>query len=152
MTDATLRSRLEADVRTAMKSGDVLLRDTLRFILAALKYAELDKREALTPAEEQSFLLKQGKRMQESIEQFSAANRQDLVDHEAAQLAIVKRYLPAELTDDELAALVAEAIAETGAEGPKDLGKVMKALTPMANGRADGKRLSAAARAALQPA
>jgi uncharacterized protein YqeY len=89
--------------------------------------------------------------MQESIEQFVAGGREDLADHERAQLAIVKRYLPAELSDDELYALVRDAIAETGAEGPKDLGKVMKMLTAKAQGRADGKRLSAAARAALQP-
>lgn len=150
--DQTLKSRMEADLRAAMKSGDVLLRDTLRFVLAGLKNVEIDKRAGLTPGEEQSFLLKQGKRMQESIDQFTAGGRQDLADHEIAQLAIVKRYLPAELTDDELNALVAEMVAETGAEGLKDLGKVMKALTAKAHGRADGKRLSAAARAVLQPA
>jgi uncharacterized protein YqeY len=149
--ETTLRSRLETDMRAAMKSGDTLLRDTLRFLLAGVKNIEIDKRAALTPDDEQSFLLKQGKRMQESIDVFSAAGRQDLADHEISQLAIVKRYLPTELTEDELRSLVAEVIAETGAEGPKDLGKVMKALTPRAEGRADGKRLSAAVRAALQP-
>ena len=149
--ETTLRSRLETDMRAAMKSGDTLLRDTLRFLLAGVKNLEIDKRAGLTPDDEQSLLLKQGKRMQESIDVFSAAGRQDLADHEISQLAIVKRYLPAELTEDELRSLVAEVIAETGAEGPKDLGKVMKALTPRAAGRADGKRLSAAVRAALQP-
>lgn len=142
---------MESDLKSAMKCGDVLLRDTLRFVLAGLKNAEIDKRGPLAADEEQSFLLKQGKRMQESIDQFVAGGREDLADHERAQLAIVKRYLPAELTDDELEALVRESIAETGAEGPKDLGKVMKALTAKAQGRADGKRLSAAVRAALQP-
>jgi uncharacterized protein YqeY len=151
MMEQSLRSKMESDLKGAMKSGDVLLRDTLRFILAGLKNAEIDKRDELTPDEEQSFLLRQGKRMQESIEQFVAGGREDLADHERAQLAIVKRYLPAELSDDELYALVRDAIAETGAEGPKDLGKVMKMLTAKAQGRADGKRLSAAARAALQP-
>lgn len=150
--EATLRSRLETDMRAAMKSGDTLVRDTVRFVLAGLKNVEIDKRAPLSPEEERQFLLRQGKRMQESIDQFTAAGRQDLADHEIAQLAIVKRYLPSELSDDELNALVAEVIAETGAEGPKDLGKVMKVLTPRAEGRADGKRLSAAVRAALQPA
>lgn len=150
--DATLKSRLETDMRAAMKSGDSFLRDTVRFILSGLKNVEIDKRAPLTAEEEQSFLLKQGKRMQESIDQFSAAGRQDLADHEIAQLAIVKRYLPTELTDEELNVLVAEVISETGADGVKDLGKVMKVLTPRARGRADGKRLSAAVRAALQPA
>lgn len=150
--ESTLRTRMETDMRAAMKSGDVLLRDTLRFVLAGLKNAEIDKRGELTEEEGRAFLLKQGKRMQESIEQFAAAGRTDLVDHESAQLAIVKRYLPSELTDQELDALVKGAIAETGAEGPKDLGKVMKVLTAKAEGRADGKRLSAAVRAALQPA
>ncbi len=147
--DQTLKSRLETDMRAAMKSGDTFLRDTVRFVLSGLKNVEIDKRAALTTEEEQSFLLKQGKRMQESIDQFSAAGRTDLADHEIAQLAIVKRYLPAELTEAELAVLVSEVIAETGVEGPKDLGKVMKVLTPRAEGRADGKRLSAAVRAAL---
>jgi uncharacterized protein YqeY len=147
-----LKSRLETDMRAAMKSGDVLVRDTVRFILSGLKNVEIDKRAPLTPDEAQSFLMKQGKRMQESIDIFTTAGRQDLADHEIAQLSIVRRYLPTELTDDELAALVAEVIAETGAEGPKDLGKVMKTLTPRAEGRADGKKLSAAVRAALQPA
>ncbi len=150
--EPTLKSRLETDMRAAMKSGDTFQRDTVRFILSGLKNVEIDKRAPLTTEEEQSFLLKQGKRMQESIDVFSAAGRNDLADHEIAQLAIVKRYLPTELTDDELAALVAEVVAETGAQAPADLGKVMKLLTPRAEGRADGKRLSAAVRAALQKA
>ena len=138
-------------MRAAMKSGDAFTRDTVRFILSGLKNVEIDKRGPLTAEEEQSFLMKQGKRMQESIDQFSAAGRHDLENHEVAQLAIVKRYLPAALTEDELSAMVASVIAETGAEGAKDLGKVMKVLTPRAEGRADGKRLSSAVRAALQP-
>lgn len=150
--EPTVKSRMEADLKVAMKSGDVLLRDTLRFVLAGLKNAEIDKRGPLTSDEVQALLLKQGKRMQESIDQFAAGGREDLADHERAQMAIVKRYLPAELTEDELTELVRAAIAETGATGPKDLGMVMKALTASAQGRADGKRLSAAARAALQPA
>jgi uncharacterized protein YqeY len=150
--EQSLRSKMESDLKSAMKSGDVLLRDTLRFVLAGLKNAEIDKRGSLTPDEEQSFLLRQGKRMQESIDQFVAGGREDLADHERAQMAIVKRYLPAELTDEELTELVRAAIAETGAAGPKDLGKVMKSLTVSAQGRADGKRLSAAARTALESA
>ncbi len=149
--DITLRSRLETDMRAAMKSGDVLVRDTVRFVLSGLKNVEIDKRAPLTEDEEQSFLMRQGKRMQESIDIFTSAGRQDLADHEIAQLAIVKRYLPTELTDEELTSLVAAVIAETGADGPKDLGKVMKILTPRAEGRADGKKLSAAVRTALQP-
>jgi len=149
--EPTLRSRLETDMRAAMKSGDVLVRDTVRFVLSGLKNVEIDKRAPLTEDEEKSFLMRQGKRMQESIDIFTSAGRQDLADHEIAQLAIVKRYLPTELTDEELTSLVAAVIAETGADGPKDLGKVMKILTPRAEGRADGKKLSAAVRTALQP-
>ena len=94
--EPTLKSRMESDLKVAMKSGDVLLRDTLRFILSGLKNAEIDKRGPLTPDETQALLLKQGKRMQESIDQFVAGGREDLADHERAQMAIVKRYLPAE--------------------------------------------------------
>ncbi len=89
------------------------------------------------------------KRHQESIDQFGAAGRTDLVDKEESQLAVLKRYLPEELSDDEVSAMVAEVIAETGATSPKALGKMMPLLIPRHAGRADGKRLSDAAKSAL---
>lgn len=144
-----LRPRLEADLKDAMKSGDTVAKETIRFTLAALKNLEIDNRAGITPADELALLQRQVKRQQESIDQFRAAGREDLVNIELAQLAILKRYLPEEMSDGDLAALVRDAVAETGATGPKEMGKVMPVAIAKAAGRADGKRLSAAVKAAL---
>jgi len=132
-----------------MRNRDAELRDTLRFILSAVKNGEIDKRASLTPEEEIALLRTQAKQRRDSIDQFRAGGRDELADREAAQLAILERYLPQQMTDDELAAFVAQGIRETGAEGPKDLGKVMGLLNERAEGRVDGRRLSAAVRQAL---
>ncbi len=149
MTDATLDTQLMDDLKTAMKAGDTTTRDTIRYTMSSLKNARIDKGSALTPLEETAVLQRDAKRRQESIDQFRAAGRTDLVDKEEAQLAVLKRYLPAELTDEEVKALVAGAIAETGVTSQKELGKLMPVLIAKAAGRADGKRLNEAARAAL---
>jgi uncharacterized protein YqeY len=146
---ATLRQRMEDDVKTAMKSGDTGSRDTIRFFLAAVKNAEIDKRDALTEEEGVTLLHRQAKRLAESIEQFRAGGRDDLAEKEIAQLAILRRYLPEEMTDDDLADLARVVVAETGATTAKDLGRVMPILIERVAGRADGKRISSAARAAL---
>lgn len=147
--DITLRQRLETDMKNAMRSGDVLTRDTVRFVLAALKNAEIDHGGPISDKEGNALLQRQAKRMQESIEQFDAAGRTDLADRERKQIAIVNRYLPEPLTDGELDAMVTAAVADAGASSLKDLGAVMKLLTERADGRGDGRRLSAAVRAAL---
>lgn len=147
--DITLRQRLESDMKNAMRSGDVLTRDTVRFVLAALKNAEIDRGGPISDKEGNALLQRQAKRMQESIEQFDAAGRTDLADREREQIAIVNRYLPEPLTDGELDAMVTAALADAGAASLKDLGAVMKLLTERADGRADGRRLSAAVRAVL---
>src|ERR671917_414304 len=90
-----------------------------------------------------------GKQLTDAIDQYEAAGRQDLADHEAAQLRVLKRYLPSELSDDELNGLVAAAIAETGASGPKDMGRVMPVAMQQVAGRADGRRVNAAVKTAL---
>jgi uncharacterized protein len=145
----TLRKRLETDLKTAMKDGDATSRDTIRYLLAALKNAEIDKRDALDAKEELALLQRQAKRQNESIEQFRAGGRKDLAEREENQLAILKRYLPAELTDHEVETLAHDVVAELGAVSIKDLGRVMPVLIERAGGRADGKRLSNAARMAL---
>jgi len=147
----TLRERLQNDMKDAMRAREQVRLDTIRFILAAVKNAEIDARGALSADDEMQVLNRMVKRMLESIEQYEAAKREDLAERERAQLAIVKHYLPAELDDAGLAALVAEVVAEVGATGPKDMGKVMPALLPKVAGRADGKRVSAAVKAALTP-
>jgi uncharacterized protein YqeY len=147
--DASLRQRLEEDLKTAIKTGDQTARDTLRFTLAAIKYAEIEKRGPLTPEDELALLQRETKRRADSIDQFRAGKREDLVANEEAQLAVLRRYLPAALSDEALATLVAEVIAETGAAGPKDMGRVMPVLMQRVAGRADGRRLSTAVRDAL---
>lgn len=149
VSEQTLDSRLQDDLKSAMRSGDTTARDTIRFTMSSLKNARIDKGRPLTPQEETAVLQRDAKRRQESIDQFRAGGREDLVDKEEAQLAVLKTYLPAALSDEEIAALVSEVITETGATSPKDLGKLMPILIERAAGRADGKRLSDAARAAL---
>lgn len=148
----SVRERLQNDMKDAMRARDQVALDTIRFVLAAIKNAEIDNRGPLSAEDEMQVLNRMVKRMLESIEQFEAAKRDDLAEREKTQLAIVKRYLPEELSDADLAALVAEVVAELGASGPKDMGKVMPALLPKIAGRADGKRVSAAVKAALTPA
>ncbi|HYP61988.1 MAG TPA: GatB/YqeY domain-containing protein [Thermomicrobiales bacterium] len=148
MTDS-IKARMEADLKVAMKAGDVTARETLRFTLAALKNAEIDKRSALTPTEEMDVLKTQSKRRVDSIEQYRAAGRVDLVDRETAQLEVLKRYMPTEMSDDELTALVRDAVARVGASSPKEMGKVMPVALKAAGDRASGKRVSDAVRQAL---
>jgi uncharacterized protein YqeY len=145
----SLRQRLEADMRSAMKSGDVLGRDTIRFLLSALKNAEIEKRGELDEDESNALLQRQAKRMNESIEQFRAGGRIDLADRETAQLSILLRYLPAELSDDELADLARQVVAETGATSAKDMRLVMPVMIERVANRASGKRISSAVLAAL---
>lgn len=149
MSDQTLDAQLQNDLKTAMKAGDTTARDTIRYTMSSLKNARIDKGGPLTPQEEIAVMQRDARRHQESIDQFRAGGRPDLVEKEEAELAVLKRYLPAELSDAEVDALVADAIAETGASSPKDVGKLMPVLIQKAAGRADGKRLNEAARAAL---
>lgn len=149
MAEPTVRERLEEDLKSAMRAGETVSRDAIRYILSAVKNAEIDARGSSAPADPVAALRRLGKQLNDSIEQYEAAGRQDLADHERAQLDVLRRYLPAELPDDELNALVAEAIAETGATGAKNMGRVMPVAMRLAAGRADGRRINAAVRAAL---
>lgn len=151
MTEPTIRQRLEEDLKTAMRSRDTQSRDALRYILAAVKNAEIDARGSSGTADIEGALRRLGKQLADAIEQYRAGGREDLAEREAAQLTVLKRYLPAELSEDELTRLVADVIAETGASGPKDMGKVMPVAMQRAAGRADGRRISAAVKAALAP-
>src|SRR5680860_217607 len=123
--DDGLRQQLQDDLKLAMKARDEVTRDTIRFTLAAIKYAEIEKGGPLTAAEELSLLQRETKRRVDSIEQFSNAGRLDLVERAEEQMAVLKKYLPVELTHDELQALVQAAIVEAGATDIKELGKVM---------------------------
>jgi uncharacterized protein YqeY len=132
-----------------MRAGDTVSRDAIRYILSAVKNAEIDARGTGEAADPVAALRRVAKQLNDAIEQYRAADRQDLADREAAQLAVLQRYLPAELSDAELDALVREVIAETGASSAKEMGKVMPVAIGRAAGRADGRRISAAVKRAL---
>lgn len=149
MTEMTVRQRLEADLKTAMRAGDAQARDAIRYILAAVKNAEIDARGTGAEADPNAALRRLGKQLTDAIDQFRAAGRDDLAAHEAAQLAVLKQYLPAELSDEELSVLVAEAVAESGASSPKEMGRVMPLAMARVAGRAEGRRVNAAVKAAL---
>lgn len=149
MSEPSTRQRLDDDLKSAMRAGDAATRDAIRYILAAVKNAEIDARGASQPADIQAALRRLGKQLTDAIEQYEAAGRQDLKDHEATQLAVLKRYLPEEMSDEDLDVLVAQVIAETGASGPGGMGRVMPVAMQRADGRADGRRISAAVKRAL---
>jgi uncharacterized protein YqeY len=151
VTETGIRERLEQDLKTAMRAGDTVSRDAIRYILAAVKNAEIDARGSSAPADAQVALRRLGKQLADAIEQYRSAGREDLASREEAQLNVLKAYLPQELNDEELGALVAEIIAETGASSPKDMGRVMPLAIARADGRADGRRISAAVKTALSP-
>ncbi len=138
----SLAERLQADMTTAMRDGDALRRDTLRMVLAAAHNAQVAARRPLTDDELLGVLSKEAKTRRESIDAFTSAGRADLADKERAEAEVIAGYLPAALSEDELRAMVAEAITTTGASSARDLGKVMGCLSPQIRGRADGKQVS----------
>ena len=145
----SLRQRLEADMKEAMKARDAERRDAIRYVLSVVKNAEIDKRRDLNEDEEVQLLRTQVKQRQDAIEQFRNGGRDDLAEREASQVSLIETYLPQQMSDDELAAFVRQGLEETGAQGPKDMGKVMGLLNKRSEGRVDGRRLSAAVRDAL---
>lgn len=147
--EISLRQRLEGDLKVAMKAGDQTARETIRFTLAALKNAEIEKRGPLTSDESIALLQREAKRRMDSIDQFRAGKRADLVERESAQLEVLRRYLPAAMSDEELASVVTAVIAETGATGPRDVGRVIPVVLERVGPRADGRRVSGAVRTAL---
>lgn len=144
-----LRSRIEADTKDALKSGAKDKLSTLRMLNAALKNKQIDKRRPLTEEEVLETARTLIKQRRDSVEQFAKGNRQDLVDKETSEIAVLEVYLPKQLTREELEIMVRDAIAQSGAQGAKDMGKVMKTLVPAVGGRADGKLVSELVKNAL---
>jgi uncharacterized protein len=144
-----LRSRIEADTKDALKSGAKDKVSTLRMLNAALKNKQIDKRRPLTEEEVMETVRSLIKQRRDSVEQFAKGGRQDLVDKETAEIGVLEVYLPQQLTREELEVLVRDAITQAGAQGAKDMGKVMKTLIPMVGGRADGKLVSELVKNAL---
>ena len=135
----SVKEHLNAELRQAMKSKDTVRRDVIRLVLASVKNAEIAKRGELADGDVLGLLAKEVKQHQESIEAFTAGNRQDLVDKEQAELAILEEYLPKQLSREEIVAEAKKVIEETGAEGPGDKGKVMPKIIASLKGQADGK-------------
>jgi uncharacterized protein YqeY len=138
----TLRERIQTEITAAMRSGDALRRDTLRMAENAIYNAEKRDRRAYGDDDVLGVLTREVKTRRESVEAFRAAARDDLADKEAAEIEILAAFMPQPLGDDELAGLVDEAVAETGAASPRDLGRVMGWLSPRTRGRADGRRVA----------
>lgn len=137
-----LRERLTAGMKEAMKSRDSLRLSAIRMVLSSVKNRDIELRHELNDAEITETIATLCKQRRESIRLFKEAGRQELVDKEEAELAVMLEFLPQQLTRQELEALVDKAIAETSASSGKDMGKVMKVLVPLVSGRADGKLVS----------
>ena len=133
----SLKERITEDMKNAMRSGDKERLATIRLILAAIKQREVDERITLDDSQVLSAVEKMIKQRKEAIAQFQAGGRADLVAKESAEIAVLQTYLPEQLSDAELDALIAEAIASTGAASIKDMGKVMGVVKSKAQGRAD---------------
>lgn len=144
-----LRDQINEDLKAAMRSGDVARRDTIRLLTAALKQREVDERKVLTDTDVLAVIEKMIKQRRDSITQFEQGGRQDLADKEKQELALLQAYMPQAMAEDEVAAAVAAAVAESGAAGPADMGKVMALLKPRLAGRADMGKVSAAVKAHL---
>ena len=144
-----LREQIDSDIKAAMKSGAKDKVSALRMLSAALKNKEIEKRAPLTDGEVADTVRSLIKQRKDSIEQFGKGGRQDLVDKESAEVAILEVYLPQQMAREEVEKIVREVIGQTGAQGPKDMGKVMKALVPVLAGRADNKLVSELVKSSL---
>jgi uncharacterized protein YqeY len=138
-----LKDRITEDMKTAMRAGEKERLATIRLILSAVKQREVDERITLDDSQVLTAIEKMIKQRKEAIVQFEAGGRADLVAKETAEIAILQTYLPAQMSDGEIDALIAEAIASTGAASIKDMGKVMGAVKAKAQGRADMGAVSA---------
>ena len=147
----TLKNQLRTDLTAAMKSRDELRSATIRMALSAITNEEVAGSVAreLSDAEIVTVLTREVKKRREASDAFAGAGRPEQAERERAEGEVLTAYLPQQLTDEELSTLVAEAVAETGAAGPKGMGQVMKVLTPKIAGRAEGARVAAAVRSAL---
>jgi uncharacterized protein YqeY len=143
-SNVTVADQLRTDLTAAMKAGEKERVGALRLVLS-----ELQKDAKEGAGDELAVLRRERKRRLDAAEQFRGGGRDELADQEESEAALIAGYLPSELSDDELAQIVGDAIAETGASSPKEMGQVMKAVMAKVGGRADGKRVSAQVRGAL---
>ena len=140
---ADLKQKLTDDLKQAMKDGDKVRRSVIRLVLAAVKNAEIARQATLEDGDILGIIAKEVRQHQESIEAFKEGNRQELVAQEEAELAVLKGYLPQQMTRDEIIAAARKVIEEVGAQEPRDKGKVMPKLIAQLKGRADGREINA---------
>ncbi len=145
----TLRERINEDMKAAMRAGETGKRDAIRLLLAAIKQREVDERIVLDDAAIVAVIDKMLKQRRDSITQFEAAGRNDLADAEKFEAGLLTAYMPAGLSEEEIAAAITAAVAEAGAAGPGDMGKVMALLKPKLAGRADMSEVSKLIKARL---
>ncbi|HET7307195.1 MAG TPA: GatB/YqeY domain-containing protein [Gammaproteobacteria bacterium] len=145
----SVKDSLTADMKTAMKAGDKETLGVIRMALAAVKQREIDSQSSLNDGETIAVLDKMVKQRRESIEQFSAAGRNDLAERESREVDILQHYLPQPLPEGEIDALIERAVADSGAASMKDMGRVMAALKDQMQGRADMSAVSAKVKAKL---
>ncbi len=138
----SLKDKLAEEMKGAMKSQDKVRLSTIRMLISAVKYKEIDLGKVLTDEEVIETVTSSVKQRRDSIEQFTNAGRNDLVEKEEAELKILQGFLPKQLSVEEVEAEIDRTVTEAGASGMKDLGKVMKLLMPKVAGRADGKMVS----------
>ena len=145
----SLKDRINDDMKAAMRARETARLGTIRLLLAAIKQREVDDRVTLDDAGITAVIDKMIKQRKDSISQFEAAGRTDLANNESGEVAVLSAYMPAQLSEAEVAAEVQAAVAQTGAAGPQDMGKVMGVLKPKLAGRADMTAVSALVKAAL---
>lgn len=144
-----LIDQLKEEQKTAMKAKDKLRLGTIRLALSAIKQREVDERITLTDDDIIAIMTKMVKQRRDSVSQFEAANRQDLADAEQAEIKVLEDFMPQPLTEEEVSTLIESAIAESGAAGMQDMGKVMGVLKPQILGRADMGKVSGLVRSKL---
>jgi len=141
--EAALKQKLTDDLKQAIRGRDKLRSLVIRLIMAAIKNAEIAKQASLDEADILGIITKEARQRKESIEAFRQGDRQDLVAQEEAELAILKDYLPRQISRDEIIAYARKVIDQVGAQGPRDKGKVMTQLIPQLKGKADGREINA---------
>jgi uncharacterized protein YqeY len=145
----SLKARITEDMKTAMKAKETAKLGAIRLLLSAMKQKEVDERVELDDVAIVAIIDKLTKQRKDSVTQYEAAGRQELADAEKFEIAVLGAYLPEKMGNDEIAAIVAAAVAETGAKGPADMGKLMAVLKPQLAGKADMAEVSKLVKAAL---
>jgi uncharacterized protein YqeY len=145
----SLKAQITEDMKAAMRAREAQRLGTIRMLLAAIKQREVDERIELSDADVLAIIEKEIKKRRDAIAQYQQAARQDLVDTETAEVNVLAGYLPRQLSEEELAAEIVQAVSASGALGPKDIGKVMALLKPKLAGRADMSRVSGLVKARL---